>query len=395
MIAKVRVLCSAAACALLAGCAEAYLPRLDGAPLNPDIEYLRTGEMLEGVKCAFTAFMIEREQELRDQRFSRDDTIRQIEESEKNDNPASVTNAALRYQFDPYTLHKPRNFPSCHGFDKHYEPKKGCVPKACDGSGLGISVWDYRKGTKPGKETEDNGCTPIPDYSRFALNDTQNASIEVTLLAINSGFLLMSQIDAPKTIFAPFWTPGNKSTSAPFPQIQTTPKQTTTFDLTAVMPQSVHLYKQGAPATTRAPSEVPAARLHLAEIQRTFGTFNLANAEKEGRDVESPPLNLQAEREKLENARKAFTERFQPSVMPPSILDAEIKVLDAEIAKAANGTRTATAEQDEALRGRCKTPSRRPKSEPATLCAPTLRSSATSKRSARRSKPTSIRTLSP
>jgi hypothetical protein len=55
---------------LLSGCESMLLPDFNGGLLNPDIRFLKAGEVMNGVKCAMTAFMIERERQLLKERIA-------------------------------------------------------------------------------------------------------------------------------------------------------------------------------------------------------------------------------------------------------------------------------------------------------------------------------------
>jgi hypothetical protein len=259
---------------IVTSCHQLVLPDFDGGTLNPDIRFLRAGEIMEGMKCAMVAFMNERERQLMTKR----------EEDLRNpEHPVATMETRGNIKlFDPHVINvdnKDNNlltsyfathnrYPDC-GPDRHWgyplsrtgksltikssRPEwplfvPGCVANRCDVAlehkythKLGDSVWDYTV-----KLGEDKGCTPVPDYSRFALDPTQTASIEFTLTATNTGYINFFKIDATKTPFFPFITAGNDGTKAPFPTLQITGKGTTVFDLTAVMPQALHTYSATA-----------------------------------------------------------------------------------------------------------------------------------------------------
>lgn len=229
---------------LLSSCAELTLPQLDGGLLNPDIRFLRAGHIMECVKCAMVAFMHEREQGLLAER-----------EAEPSGGPLHQIEGAY---FSPYQVNVGKavvlslpGYRRCR-YGEHYSYKPGgrlaCVPNNCDAAlarPLGASVWDYDI-LETNQTIKEKGCTSVPDYSRFALDPTQSANIQLTLVGANSGFIFYTQIDALRTPLYPFIQPGNRSTGAPFPMLQVSPKATTTFDVTAVMPQSVHTYQQTA-----------------------------------------------------------------------------------------------------------------------------------------------------
>jgi hypothetical protein len=105
---------------------------------------------------------------------------------------------------------------------------------------------------------KEKGCVPVPDYSRLALDPNQSATIQFTLIGNNSGFINFARIDAKKTSWFPFIQPGNATTAAPFPQLMINPKESTTFDVSVVMPQSVHAFNQSAVPADRVSERSPA-----------------------------------------------------------------------------------------------------------------------------------------
>ena len=85
MLTKHYAALAASVVALLStSCIEATLPRFDGGLLNPEIRFLRAGEIMEGVKCAMVAFMHEREKMLMRRRETGDsrDRARTIEKDD-------------------------------------------------------------------------------------------------------------------------------------------------------------------------------------------------------------------------------------------------------------------------------------------------------------------------
>ena len=53
---------------MLGSCESMVLPDFNGGMLIPDIRFLKAGEVMNGVKCAMTEFMREREEELINER---------------------------------------------------------------------------------------------------------------------------------------------------------------------------------------------------------------------------------------------------------------------------------------------------------------------------------------
>src|SRR5215469_1974493 len=233
---------------LLAGCESLVLPDLNGGMLNPDIRFLRAGEVMNGVKCAMTEFMRERELQLFNERkklalerYSNPEPFLALYVSEYPKSYTTFERAERRVgytqagydgkqnPFSPYSLHvdqggtlgemtveKERscNYSGLTPKDvspdnlQHWErfERAGCTKKVCPGrcvpnkkycpAQLGIVLWDYsatdvygRKANEPsGAGAKGIGnCAPIPDYSRFALDYTQQAGIDLQITGTNQG----------------------------------------------------------------------------------------------------------------------------------------------------------------------------------------------------------------
>ena len=271
------------------GCAEAYLPDFDGGLLNPDIRLVRVGELMEGVKCATVAFMAERQVRLAKDREANPEYYRKIETAlhpgtkyspyHLNWDPSKWTFVCPRQKEDP----KPKIDPNCRDnygltslptadscnlpgqhFGFQLNDKDGsipsatqiqkltpkCVPNLCDvamgAQKLGATIWDYSPKSNLQPFYVQKGCTAVPDYSRFALDETNSATIDLMLNAANSGYVNYTKIDATKLPFYPFITAGNSQIAAPFPMAQIMPKGTTTFEISTIMPQSIHAFNQTA-----------------------------------------------------------------------------------------------------------------------------------------------------
>ncbi len=275
---------SGVAC-LSASCVDLTLPRFDGGLLNPEIRFLRAGEIMEGVKCAMVAFMHERETMLMKKRveeevggfnhqIERDDfTPQQLHTLQlKKSYPQSIfketkirCQRGQHYGYDFKTPHFVETYTK-NGKVKRLVPT--CVANNCDkeleypeAESLGESVWDHELAWT-GNSVKEKGCVPVPDYSRFALDPTQSTNIQLTLTGANSGYINYLRIDALRTPFYPFIQPGNTATGFPFPTLQITPKGTTIFDMAAVMPQSIHTYQQSAH-----PSDVVARAPELDRVR--------------------------------------------------------------------------------------------------------------------------------
>jgi hypothetical protein len=278
------------------------LPDFNGGMLNPDIRYLRAGEVVNGVKCAMTEFMREREGQVMTDRLEtvinrrRDDEAAKrflllygseyVKESKKS--IANVNLGGIRpepwrtgneNEFNPYAINlsdlqdhiseirdenvDPRGGGKLSGLCwpvdptkfRHWDQKKNsCVlnsPTKNDPQSqwpskgeelcppqIGVTLWDY-------KPKENNGvfsshCVPVPDYSRFALDKTQQATIDLTLIGSNQGTVFYDFINqAGLGPFKNIITPGNRSIGAVFPRADITAKGTTTFDVSVAMPQTI------------------------------------------------------------------------------------------------------------------------------------------------------------
>ena len=317
---------------LLGACESMVLPDFNGGVLNPDIRFLRAGEVMNGVKCAMTEFMRERELQLLDQRkvvvLNRKEEpekfltlyvseypkfYRRFEKSDRRSSYRQHDYTGSENPFSPYALHvdqgmwpdktvtgeKECNFrggrlveyQSSESF-LHWEAKKndkcGSQSEKCPDSNhpncvynkyycpaqLGVVMWDYGARDVYGRLPDDmnspgiGNCAPVPDYSRFALDYTQQASIDLQLTATNQGTVFYDLIDASRlgplrSIIAG----GDKLTGAVFPKADFTGKGTTTFDLSVQMPQTLFL---AAITEDAAPSKLgksPAPSAKLGEIK--------------------------------------------------------------------------------------------------------------------------------
>jgi hypothetical protein len=283
----------AAMSVMLGSCESMVLPDFNGGVLNPDIRFLKAGEVMNGVKCAMTAFMRERELQVYMERFEivRDRTLpqeqaAQVDERKKflllyqSEYPKSYTSVAARVargdytqpdwkgadnELSPYALRtstlggavRKKEQMECNklprlGEDrpidpaelKHWDPKYGCVLNRnyCPGQ-LGVVLWDYEAKDADGTPSKLGGhgnCAPVPDYSRFALDRSQLAAIDLTLKGSNQGTVFYSMIDANGLgVLQEIITPGNKAISAVFPTANFTANGTTTFDMQVQMPQTI------------------------------------------------------------------------------------------------------------------------------------------------------------
>jgi len=285
---------SAGALSLFLGsCESMVLPDFDGGLLNPDIRFLRAGEVMNGVKCAMTEFMRERELQVykerfeivRDRRASLPPAAERAEhfkflllyESEYPKSYTSVADQIFRHTYhqssgwvggdnelSPYALHtsalgddvRKKEQQVCNrlpqpgetspidpGKLRHWDIKKGCVLNSnyCPGQ-LGVVLWDYNAKDVSGIPSKLGGggnCAPVPDYSRFALDRSQQASIDLTLKGSNQGTIFYSMIDANKLgPLKEIIAAGNKGTGAVFPAANFTAIGMTTFDMQAQMPQT-------------------------------------------------------------------------------------------------------------------------------------------------------------
>jgi hypothetical protein len=212
----------------VSGCEELALPSFNGGLLNPDIRHLRTAEVMSGVKCAMVSFMAERER-------------RVLQERETYPASSYPFEAQKGTHFEKYTLHSTAKTDAkkyrCELLNHHVENGK-CVANSCPAS-VGVMLWDYEPVGLD--RSQPRGCVPIPDYSRFALDQNQSAKLTFNMKATNSGFINYQRIDAKKLgSLQHFIDPGNAAASAPFPQLKFDANQVTTVEVLTVLPQSVH-----------------------------------------------------------------------------------------------------------------------------------------------------------
>ena len=315
----VRILICAPACLHLAGCDTLLLPQFNGGALNPDIRFLQAGEVMNGVKCAMTEFMREREFQLLNRRkkimlgrrenpeeflllyaAEYPNDYRSFEKQIANKENLLVNATGKDNPLSPYALrvdkpillrgerqcnfqgdgYQPLDLTDVRQF-RHWEPGKGCVANDlyCPNQ-IGVALWDYGATDVYRKDAAAGGmgnCAPIPDYSRFALDRTQQASISLQLTATNQGIAFYDMIDARRIgSLQEIITPGSKGAGAVFPRVDFTGKGVTSFDMSVQMPQSIFLASlkaqepkyasrgsAGAPARTpvRTPAGAPAAAL--------------------------------------------------------------------------------------------------------------------------------------
>jgi hypothetical protein len=296
------------------------LPDFNGGVLNPDIRFLKAGEVMNGVKCAMTEFMREREEDVVAERVEtvvrrreNDETAKRFlllygseyrdysnteanirlgrikagvgkhEGTDNELNPYATNLDALQShlkeigssEVDPRGGGKlaglcwPHETGRFKGMFRHWDVvKKKCVLNAPEkdappeevGSGescppqIGLTIWNYDP--HPNKGVPTSHCTAVPDYSRFALDRTQQATLQLTLLATNQGTVFFDFIDQSKLGgLKQIITPGNRAAGAVFPKMDITAKGSTTFDMSVLMPQTI--FQAPGPSS---PYEIPAAK---------------------------------------------------------------------------------------------------------------------------------------
>lgn len=313
----------ASVCVLLSGCQSLLLPDFNGGTLNPDIRFLRAGEVMNGVKCAMTAFMIEREKQIMRDRVEIVANRSKDEESAKrflllygseyqkiyrenvtniylgkvsprphngkdNElNPFALNLSKLRGQISAQKLSQAGDLNHLcwsHVEDRdylHYDLTSGqCVSnhKYCP-SQIGKTLWDYDP--HPINGILQSHCVPVPDYSRFALDRSQQASVQLTLMATNQGtifydFINQTGLGPLKEIIAP----GNRAMGAVFPKAEFTAKGVTTFDMSVQIPQTIFRAPgpdspyandsaKSADVTTRLKDAIPAKMVSNAKSRAT------------------------------------------------------------------------------------------------------------------------------
>jgi hypothetical protein len=292
----------------LSGCENWVLPNFDGGVLNPDIHDIRAAEVMDGVKCAMVAFMNEREQQLYLQREADPDGRIKNQETENGTNG---------FVYQPNALHVTKAIAAHKCLDRNYFWNgKACVPTHCEQESqhpLGVTLWDYQADKTSKGATQ---CKAIPDYSRFALDHTQSASIELTLMATNNGSVAYNRIDAnkldPRHVFL---APGNSATGAPFPGFTTTLKGTAMVDLTAVMPQSIHGYEQAEAAVDINPA-LPSFRLFRDDIPQKKEIERIANLLSSNDELQIASFtNIQSTQEEEKVDQKDKAERENASLV--------------------------------------------------------------------------------
>jgi hypothetical protein len=338
-------------CGFLSSCApDTYLPRFDGGVLNPDIQFLRAGDVMNGMKCAFVEFMDERDHQLFEERIriyrGRNDTPEQqgeyllryaaeyeklfagIQRKVRDDRYRPRTWSGKDAEYTPYALNVGQNIPdwkkskagsaqekvfaaftakglipptegqmlekelecndrnSAEALDpsdlRHWEAwewdrksKKPIITGRCVrnkelcSDQLGVVLWDYKAKDRFSRQygrSDDvtvGNCARIPDYSRFALDPTQQAKIDLTLLGTTQGTVFYKQIDA--TALGPlsdFIAAGNRQLGVDFPVVNLTSKSSTTFQLVSLVPQTVFVAAPADAGKGDDPAGVDIAGLH-------------------------------------------------------------------------------------------------------------------------------------
>lgn len=277
----------------LVGCTGALLPSFDGGVLNPDIRYLRVGDVMTGVKCAMAAFLSEREEDLvRDRERKRKQQLYKLVERNFHTYAVNVPEGLSLSKLPEgcpkeqhmegavCRLNKSGRFSCTPGTGKCVNNSKDdrrCNP-------LSQQFWSYKqskKSRKDGTVALEGACAPVPDYSRFSLDPNQSAKITFSLNAINSGFINYSRIDALRLPNWLQWLVVPGSSNSPFPQMSPTLKGTTTIELAAAMPQSLHA---PIPPTVRirgmkVPAPVPGPNMAPGARSATLGTIGAALSE--------------------------------------------------------------------------------------------------------------------
>jgi hypothetical protein len=260
----------------LSGCTGLFLPPFNGGVLNPDIRFLRAGEVMNSTKCAMIAFLKERDKQLMAERVKiyrerakdpRQFLLYYSQEYPKNFVKDTVqpksrqpTYTGADNEFRPWALNvtpEMAHLERCTPEDGDYfNPKKfrhlnlqnQCVLNNCPEQTLGIPIWDYAAkdgknlAIEGGKRKLEGNCARIPDYSRFALDSTRSMTIELQLLANNTGTVNYQFIDATGLgALQEVIVTGSRSAGIPFPQFNTTMKGSNIFNMSAQMPQSLYI----------------------------------------------------------------------------------------------------------------------------------------------------------
>ena len=263
---------------LFAACDGTLLPSFDGGVLNPEFRHLRAGDVVNGAKCAMVAFMLEREEELLKQRREYPEVFSEIETKINRDDPKQNVYFSIYHKGakTPQEINCGRGQHWIWPADKKNYAKSCpvrspgcCVANECNKGALGAPLWDYTE--QKGPQPKARGCIPVPDYSRFALDSNQAATITFSLSAINGGFINYARIDATRLdgLYPNLIVQGGGPSANPFPQMLPAMKGTTSLDLAVTMPQSLY----ASPATM---PDVPAHEQVIGvpiEIQNKFAGF--------------------------------------------------------------------------------------------------------------------------
>ena len=262
---KKRLVASLCVClsAAFVGCAALY-PRFDN-PLNPDIALLNAGDVVDSVKCAVTAFILERASKLRGSanKFLHDEFNkhggRHIERNfcpvGKNwvDPPDEWRIALLspvpdengRNVCKEVKFIEPKKVMAGGGEIEPWEGLKSCSPPYRPYRFITL-VKSEKKGfefkclpnggCEPGYYPTRSGNCAMDDNSRLALDPNGVAKIELNLTAVNTGSMNYNRIDADRLDLRSIIVPGGGVN--PFPSFKATDKNTNKVGLTVLMSQN-------------------------------------------------------------------------------------------------------------------------------------------------------------
>lgn len=229
-------------------CTELY-PRFDSF-LNLDIREVRAGEVVDNVKCAVAAFLEERASKVEARvKLATQEEARMVADCRQ---PGKWRIRYFKQSPDGTKCLKTNNMNEADQGNvcvPNYEIYKYVrrIRKKNDGRATGASDWTCvpNGGCRPGWIRGAAGNCLLDDDSRFALDPSSTAKIELTLLANNTGSMNYQKIDASDWgVLNNIIVAGNSGKGFPFPTLLSKAKLTNTVNLNLVMSQAQPSYEE-------------------------------------------------------------------------------------------------------------------------------------------------------
>lgn len=267
----------------LSACTALY-PRFDNFLLNPDIAFPSAGEVVQSVKCAVSGYLIERSTQISSE--AQNLLLAELEDKHRTNVVSTYCPIASDNNQWVARDHPPSHsdwyiaFPEPDERDPgRCELREDSHPirinqgKGASNSGIFTRIWTKqlrcdqpyhiynrvrltKRQATPGNSKKyscqpNGGCLPgtlphksgtcaVDDASRFGLDPSSNAKIELSLSAVNQVSMNYQRIDAEKLDFlTSIIVPGDGAKSFPFPSLKASSKATNRVQLTILLPQAM------------------------------------------------------------------------------------------------------------------------------------------------------------